>query len=660
MIDMEPFAGWIISKEIGKGTYSNVYLAEKNGMCSAIKQIIIPDNARYNIDYSRFRGNSQQIKNFYRPEIDKIMKEVSILSNLSGIPGIVIYQDHLVREYKLRSGWEILIKMEYLTPIDKYINKNGITIKEILKMGIDICYALEFCKNEGILHRDIKEGNILIDSRGKFKLCDFGISKTLKNSSSNLTIAGTYGYMAPEVQNGSNYDHRSDIYSLGIVIYKLLNNWSMPLTKNTSSSFIESLPKPAHGNDLIFKTVLKACEYKAEKRYTSFLEFKDKLLLLLNKTDNKILDLCVINVFHEKINMFIESENSFNSRFLYNSHNHDISNQKSVLKNSKQKINKSSNSKNELLLNNNSKKLSEIIYNLTHKKKSKIIILHSLIFLFIIFTIIFFKIILSEQINKHELFKSNETEAFDNTKINTDKIKLGDFIELGQYHNKPLLWKCSDLNSKGILLVSEYIVCLKAFDSAKKNKDTSNNKNIALYGSNNWHSSTIRAWLNSRSSKVDFSSNPPDTISVWNGYNPYDKEPGFLTNFNDKDISIIRETKINNNIDKVFILSKSEILSIFKNEEDRQRTPTKEAITLSTFKNENFKLNYTWWYWTRDKSKSDNYSVNFIDGDGSHNNFDNAYNGNFGILPAIYIDSPNINSGKGKSDNPFILGRIKK
>lgn len=73
--------------------------------------------------------------------------------------------------------------MELLTPLLDYLNNNSISEREVLKIGIDICRALEVCNQKKIIHRDVKPENIFISSTGDFKLGDFGIARTLEKTS---------------------------------------------------------------------------------------------------------------------------------------------------------------------------------------------------------------------------------------------------------------------------------------------------------------------------------------------------------------------------------------------------------------------------------------------------------------------------------------------
>ena len=166
--------------------------------------------------------------------------------------------------------------MEYVTSLPKYLKARSMTVREIIKLGIDICTALELCSKKGIIHRDIKDENILVNEDGVFKLGDFGIARELSGSGRAASMRGTPLYMAPEVYRGEKYNSAVDIYSLGIVLYKLLNNSRMPfmppypekikyrdseeaLDRRISG---EALPLPVNGGDALGRIVVKACAYK--------------------------------------------------------------------------------------------------------------------------------------------------------------------------------------------------------------------------------------------------------------------------------------------------------------------------------------------------------------------------------------------------------------
>jgi hypothetical protein len=130
-----------------------------------------------------------------------------------------------------------------------------------------ICEALQYAHDQGIVHRDIKPENILFDSRGQVKIADFGLAKLLDESSHdhNLTatnqVMGTLRYMAPEQMEGSALiDHRADIYSLGVVFYELLTG-DVPLGRFVAPS------QKAAIDQRLDEIVMRALERELPDRY---------------------------------------------------------------------------------------------------------------------------------------------------------------------------------------------------------------------------------------------------------------------------------------------------------------------------------------------------------------------------------------------------------
>jgi len=121
--------------------------------------------------------------------------------------------------------------MEYIdgTDLRQVINAADLSPKEALAIVPQICEALQFAHEEGIVHRDIKPENILIDKKGRIKIADFGLARLLDQPAKDYTLTqagqrmGTPHYMAPEqIEHPGQVDHRADIYSLGVVFYEML------------------------------------------------------------------------------------------------------------------------------------------------------------------------------------------------------------------------------------------------------------------------------------------------------------------------------------------------------------------------------------------------------------------------------------------------------
>jgi len=178
--------------------------------------------------------------------------------------------------------------MELLTPLNKYFN-NGINESDVIRLGIDICKALEICQEHNIIHRDIKPGNIFVSQNGTFKLGDFGVAKTMNNMGTVMTKAGTYTYMAPELYKGEKNSASVDIYSLGMVMYQLLNYNRDPFLPIPPEKFTfdqkekslirrmrgENLPNPVQASEKLSKIILKACSFNSYERYESASEMLD-------------------------------------------------------------------------------------------------------------------------------------------------------------------------------------------------------------------------------------------------------------------------------------------------------------------------------------------------------------------------------------------------
>ena len=118
--------------------------------------------------------------------------------------------------------------MELLTSLLDYSEEHEITEQTVIKLGTDILTALEVCQKYHVVHRDIKPENIFVSATGDFKLGDFGIARTIEKTTFGMSKKGTYPYMAPEIYQGKESDILVDMYSLGLVMYRMLNDNRLP------------------------------------------------------------------------------------------------------------------------------------------------------------------------------------------------------------------------------------------------------------------------------------------------------------------------------------------------------------------------------------------------------------------------------------------------
>ncbi|MCL2814080.1 MAG: protein kinase, partial [Oscillospiraceae bacterium] len=153
---------WKLSHLIGEGGSGKVYEARREDFgrfnCAAVKIFSVPQNlAEEQID-----------------EID----EFSMVANLRESAGMVKYDDREILGGPGGESCDVILRMELLTPFFEYAHSNKLTIRDIIRLGIDICAALEISQKFNIAHKNIKPENIFVSKLGDFMLGDFGISRT--------------------------------------------------------------------------------------------------------------------------------------------------------------------------------------------------------------------------------------------------------------------------------------------------------------------------------------------------------------------------------------------------------------------------------------------------------------------------------------------------
>ncbi len=285
---------WQFKNVIGRGAYGVVYRAVRflNGKeeAAAIKVVSFPQDE---IEISQLKAEGmteEETKNYYASMANELYEEIQTMKKLNGTVSIVNVQDSAVIPQSGQIGWNILIRMECLTPFAEYIDGRTLTEAEVITLGIDLCRALEVCEEKHILHRDVKPENIFVGADGHFKLGDFGIARQLEMTTGVYTRVGTPLYAAPEVAEGKRYDRRADIYSLGLVLYRLMNGGRLPfmpekrlLTPADRRNALEkrlggeTVPAPADASAGLAGVILRACAPKVKDRYENASAFREAL-----------------------------------------------------------------------------------------------------------------------------------------------------------------------------------------------------------------------------------------------------------------------------------------------------------------------------------------------------------------------------------------------
>lgn len=200
---------------------------------------------------------------------ERFVREARALAKLNHPAIVTVYDSGRI------DGFYYFV-MEYVDGANlRQLERSGkLAPQQALALVPQICEALQYAHDQGVVHRDIKPENILIDKQGRVKIADFGLAKMIGavSDAAALTgawqVMGTPHYMAPEqMQRAHQVDHRADIYSLGVVIYEMLTG-ELPVGR---------FPPPSHKMQLdvrLDEVVLRALEHAPERRYQHASEVK--------------------------------------------------------------------------------------------------------------------------------------------------------------------------------------------------------------------------------------------------------------------------------------------------------------------------------------------------------------------------------------------------
>ncbi len=274
-------------------------------------------------------------------------------------------------------------------------------------------------------------------------------------------------------------------------------------------------------------------------------------------------------------------------------------------------------------------------------------------------------------------------------------IKVGDYIQLGQYKGQRLIWRYAGDDDNGKLMFARDNLCIKAFDASGKDTDNKDRRN---FGSNLWSQSTIRQWLNSNEETVSYIyGNVPDKRSVRHGYNPYDTEAGFLTNFTSQELDAIKEVtlktpldevdeeladgeysviefdavdeasfnktyvtrKYENTTDKIFLIDNEQLDLVMTQLNDGYYKQSKTTFYVGDFAGRDMLSEREYYLRTPQTLIDSDVGLNVVlesyEGE-AHYSFIGGANGGACIRPAFYLaDNVEFISGDGTEENPYIV-----
>ena len=277
-LEVKPTVGrYEILMELGQGAMGTVY----KGRDPKINRLLAIKTIRFSDEFEA--DKVQEIK-------DRFFTEAELAGKLSH-PGIVSIYD-VGEDYDLT-----YMAMEFLEGenLEKYCKKGSLLpLRRVLDVIAETADALEYAHESGVIHRDIKPGNIMLLGDGKIKVTDFGIAKSISASKTRTgIILGTPNYMSPEQIIGRQVDARSDIFSLGVVFFQLVTG-ELPFKGENLNNLFYQITQQRHPSpSKINPRVIKPCEQIIDKSLAKnpdhrFQRAKDMvayLKMLANKID---------------------------------------------------------------------------------------------------------------------------------------------------------------------------------------------------------------------------------------------------------------------------------------------------------------------------------------------------------------------------------------
>lgn len=238
------------------------------------------------------RGGMGAVYRARQPQLDRLVALKILLPGLERDPG---FPERFAREARAlaklnhpsivgvhdfgETGGFFWLTMEHVDGVNlrQAMQAARFTPAQALAIIPELCAALQYAHDHGVLHRDIKPENILLDARGKVKVADFGIARMAGDERLNPTLTmtgaalGTAAYVAPEqIENPRAVDHRADLYSLGVVLYEMLTG-ELPLGR---------FPPPSErsaSDPRLDEVVFRSLEKQPEKRYQQAEEFSNRV-----------------------------------------------------------------------------------------------------------------------------------------------------------------------------------------------------------------------------------------------------------------------------------------------------------------------------------------------------------------------------------------------
>ena len=281
------FGEWYTDKQLVTGTdvkVFSIYKEKYDGTRerSILKIIRLGENRNERKQFSSegvFVGETED--EYYDNLIKKIINNIETIKKTDAGKNFIKYEDIELRKASDGKGRLILLRLEEARSLSDLLKEFSFTMDESIRLAINVCRALVKCRSFGYIYPNLKPENVLFDKDGNCKLGDLGSFSCLEPSKTSIAYKRTQYYMAPEYIKSGNINCTADTYSLGLILYMLVNRNRLPFTEpypeivtinslNTSTEKRikgEKLPRPALASDELWHVISKACSFNTNDRY---------------------------------------------------------------------------------------------------------------------------------------------------------------------------------------------------------------------------------------------------------------------------------------------------------------------------------------------------------------------------------------------------------
>ena len=311
----------VVSRISVRGAIS-VYIVKstKTAQTYILKHISVPESQKQ-VDALLFTGaaaTEAEAQKYYEQVVTDYKEELETLEALSASPNLDCFRSYQIEPKEEGVGFDIYLLAEHRTTLTEYLSDNALTHLSAVNLAMDLCSALVDLRAAGLVHRDVKPGNIYLNSQGHFVLGDLGIAKLSELKYCSMPETMLSSYSAPELFSlVGTIEPTTDIYSVGLILYRIYNGNHAPFEDERTTAKAadklritgKELPAPMYADYEMAEIIHKACAFQPADRYQDPNEMKQALVEYMKR--NQLDDTLIVPPIsgeHEPVSPDAEDE----------------------------------------------------------------------------------------------------------------------------------------------------------------------------------------------------------------------------------------------------------------------------------------------------------------------------------------------------------------